>query len=693
MPGPLVILDDSNKPYVPKDFWDGVWNVITSIVSSIASALVKTVTTAAKELASMLTLDRLVGVGINYGKQQASTWLTHSVMNLGHQQWLANLLHAMGLDFSDLLRVGKDALNAGFGQLNIGVMSALKEAGVLSAAGQQKLGGSIDKHSLVLANALSISAGLTHGALADHAALTSKAYGDWSMFQSRSYSSEEEKNRAMIAAIFMETPERTQQRAGLESAQAYVATGDAVDDSYERKLPGVIGSLGAIIGPLQNFLNEQFLAVRNGVYTLLVPTLPVSYEQVGVSAVGAFVTAFSLGLTSHAVAVAADLVHPLKATGIPQLAAFLADMAGFGAIARETWYTDLQNFLGTPYRHYSLRYFRPTMPGPRDVLELFASNHILEDDADKGLGYLGFRDEWIRAMKLGSYRHARLYDMSLMVQDATISTNQIYDMLRDAGYKPEHAEVMAGQVLKKSLSSYMSSYRSALLTLFELGYITEESFDAQLEPLGLSSESLFLMKKTARFEFIKEFTNLSVNMFKDMYEKDLIDDNDLDVSLAGLGIVEEKRDIIVSAEKVKRAGKVAAEEKAEIKKALRTQQKLTIDTAVLQYRTGTIDEDGLLHAIISTGVSADLATITVTLERQKRLTAETRKKADTVDSLTRSTLRKLEDGYIDLFRKGYIDGATLGSYLVLLGLSADDAIAIVNLELAKKEKAAPVGLG
>jgi hypothetical protein len=692
-PDDTIILDYSDPVHDCPGFWGSVWGVVSSVFGAIAGAFTEAIVKGAKELAAMLTLDKIVGVGVNYAKQQASTALTHGLMSIGNQQWIANLLHAAGLDFSDLLRVGKDALNAGFGVLTTELSSTLKQYGLMSDAGVKQLGGVIGSHVEGLSRILAGSSQASSKALTDHALLTSKAYSDWTMFSSRNYSGEEEKMRAQLSAIFTDTPERINERTRLAAAQDYITTGDAAEDSIHDKLPGVIKSLGAVVGPLQNWLNEQFISMRNSVFSILVPQLPVSYEQVGSSAFSAFVTAFGLGLTAHGVAVAADLIHPLKATGLPQLSAFLADMAGFGAIAKDTWYTDLTNFLGTPYKHFSLRYFRPTLPHERELTELYAKGLILEDDFDAALGYHGYRDEWIRAFKMDPWRHPRIYDLATMLQDATMDSAAIYRNLRSAEYGPDDADVLTRQVVKRSLSTYMTGYRSQVMRLFELGYVSEDQFDDLLQPLGLSSEALFLMKKTARFAFIEEYTNLSLNMFKDMFDKDLMDDADLETSLAGLGIVTEKRDVILAASRVKKAGRVAAEEKADIKKQIRKQQTLVVDTYVLAYRAGTIDEGGLLAALQYAGLSEDLAVITVGLERQKKILEAARKKTTTRDSLARDAMAKLEAGYISLYQRGLIDENALTADLLALGFTDADAAAIVAIEREKKAKPPALGLG
>ena len=695
-PEDTIVLDYQIGPLsekgARKSFWAGVWSFIAAIASAVAGAFTTAITSAAKELAAMLTLDKLVGVGVNYAKQQASTALTSGLMSLGNQEWLSNFLNAAGLDFSDLLQVGKNALDTGFNILTTDLSSILTKTGLTSDAALAKLGGLLGVHGDALAQALAGSSASSVMALAEHSRLTAKATQDWTMFSSRSFAGEEEKMRAQIAAVFQDTPERIQARAELAAGRSYDATADAVAASMESDMPGVIGTLGKVVRPLQDFLNDQLLSARNSLFTLLVPSIPVSYDQVGVSAMSAFAAAFGMGMAAHGIAVAADLIHPLKATGLPQLAAFLADMAGFGSIARHTWYADLNHFLGIPYKHFSLRYFRPTLPSPGDLQELYSKNLILEEDFDWAMQYHGYRDEWIRAWKNNLYRHPRVGDLALMLQDATFSTSDVYNTLRGSGFSPDDATLLAHQINKRSLSSHLSSYTSALKKLFELGYLSEAQFDSQLEPLGLSSEAQFLMKKTCRFNFIEEYTNLSLAMFKTMHEKDLIDDADLETSLAGLGIVAEKRGIILAMEKVKRAARVAAEERAELKVEIRKQQTLLTDTYVLAFRSGLIDAAGLRSALIYAGLSSDMAAITVGLEQQKQIFQESQKKISTKDSLARATRSNLEDGYIKLFEKDLIDETELELNLKVLGLADDYVASVVAMEKAKKATPASVAI-
>jgi len=688
-----IRLEYASGPADPPSIWPVIWSIVSSVLSGIANALVGAATEFAKETLSLFTVERLIGVGTQYLREQAATWMTKTLSDAGSQEWIANFLHAFGLDFEDLLAAGKNALDKGFGVLTSELMTTLKEMKVLDKGAFDLLGLVIGTHKDDVTKSIVSSGQATQRALAGHASVIADAYKSWTMFSTSNFSSEEAKMRAQLEAIFADTPERIVARAQLEQDQYLATIVDTTDERINENLPKVIKGLGGIVRPLQNFLNEFMLTARNSLYYILVPQIPVSYEQVGVSALSAYATAFGLGLTSHGVAVAADLLHPLKATGLPQLAAFLADMAGFSAIARATWYTDLSNFLSTPYKHYSLRYFRPTLPRDSELTRLYAEGCIKEEDFDRAMQYWGYSDAWIRAYKKDVFRDPRHYELSMIAEDATINTAWIYRELRDAGYSPEDSPALAHAIVRRSLRSYLDAYRKALMYLFKKGYMSEDQFDAQLDLLELSSEAYFLTKKVARFGFIEDYTDDSVTMFSDMYDKDLIDDADFEMSLAALGIVAEKRAIIVARARIKKTARVAKEEKVEVKKLIRKKQETIIDTYVLAYRAGTLDEDGLLAALRFAGVENELATLTVELERQKRLLTETRKEAATKESRSREAIKKYQQGYVELFRKDLIDAETLGRYLKELGLEDDYIASVIELETLKKIKPESVTIG
>jgi hypothetical protein len=696
MPEIRVILDYSaleggGAHLAPASVWGWIWEVLKGIAGAIAGSLTQALVGTAKELASMLTLNNLIGVGVNYLKEQASTWLTKAMTDIGHQEWLANFLHAVGLDFEDLLQAGHNALNAGFNVLTTDLTNALKEAKMLDKGAVDLIGMVLGDHKNALTSALTASAEGTQVALTSHASVLTRALADWSMFAAQSRAADEEKLRATIAAVFEDTPERIAARAELSSSAQFQKLSSTAAEQLESKLPGIIGTAERTLRPLQKVLNDVVLSGRNILYSMLVPEIPVSFEHVGATAVSALGSAIGLGFVAHGLAVAADLVHPLKATALPQIAAFIADMAGFGAVARETWYEDMKNFLGTPYHHFSLRYFRPTIPRDSELCRLFSEMCISEDDFRRGMQYWGYRDEWISAYLRDVYRDPSARDIALMLENPVLSSSDVYAILRDGAYSPKSSEIFTRALRKKSLSPYMAAYRQALQDLYAEGYISESQIDDQLDPLELSSEAYFLVKKVAQFQYVKKYLDAQIKLFQDMCEKGLISDEEFQTALAALGIPPEKTTLLSSSLQVKKRARVVSEEKKEIEAQIRKQQQLVAQSYILAYRAGSIDESGLRAALVFAGYSEELATITAEVERQKKAVVSAKKTAATAERQANEILRNYEAGYITLFRKDMIDAETLRTYLASLGLAEDYITSVLELEAIKKEKLPAVG--
>jgi hypothetical protein len=691
----VLVYDEYGKATEVKDpaWLEVAAQLVVAVVTSIVKGLGEAAVQAGRDLLEMLTVERLTASLTNYAREQAGTWVTKTILDAGHQEWLGTALHAFGLDMEDLLTISNNALDRGFTVMTTELSAAFRESGMTEEGVSNSFGPLFLGISDGLGGHLGNVSSAIGSTLQENAQMQTNALGQWSLYETQNYNSQEEINRMNISAIFTDTEERVRARSQYSSEEQVAAMRRSAEEELSAHLPGVMRTLGDKIRPFQNWLNEITLTARDSFFYLLVPGLPVSYEHVGVTALSAFGAAVGMGLTAHAVATAADLLHPIKQTGLPQIAAFIADMAGFGAIAKATWYTDLTHFLSIPYKHYSLKYFRPTLPDAMTLQMMAVKPDIRMEDFRRGMEYWGFNNSWIDAIQRTMYKEPRYFELSMLMEDANASPAWLYKKFRRQGYVEADAEIAVGGMMSKVLRPYLQEYRIALQYLYTEGYLTEEQFDAQLGPLLLRSEAHSLLKKAARFRYLKAYTDDSVSMFTDMYVKDLIDDEDFSVSLAGLGIAPEKRNLLVTKQVIKKQAKIAKEERADIKKQIRQQQAIMQDIYIASYRSGNIDENTLYSALVFAGISAEIATLTVELEKQKRIMTETKKAVYTVESEQESIRKKYESGYITLYRNDIIDEDTLTAYLKGLDLEDDYVAAVVETEYYKKLRPEAVDVG
>lgn len=664
--------------------------IATGIVTGIGRGLIEAGRDAMREALRLATIEKFTGAAVEYLREQAGTWAAKTIIDASNQEWMIKTLHAFGLDVEDLIEVSKNVVDKMGDTMYTSIIDGFSKAGFDTKTIGVDIGKALGLHEQATASAISASSYATTSSIDRHQELMAQAQEEMTIYQVNANREEQYLNRQTTREIFTETEDKVRARERYAGEERIKQSRGATGSWAEEELPGIAEKAKTVLRPIQDKLNEIILDTRNTIYSMLVPRLPVSYEHVGVTAASAFVSAMGLGFGAHALAVAADLLHPLKLTAVPQLAAFLADMAGFGAIARATWYEDMRNFLGIPYRYYSLRYFRPTLPREIDLQTMAVKPDIRIEDFRRAMEYHGYSDAWVNAIERTMYREPRYFELSIMLEDAHTRLDWLYKKCRRAGYTPEDADIFVEGLLSKVLRPYFAAYRMAVMKNFKEGYINEAQFDQFLIPLRLRSEAHALLKKAARLEYIYDYTSDTIKMFTDMYDKDLITREDFELSLNGLGIRPERVELIINRVDVKKRARVAREEERAVKAAIRKRQSLLTRLYILSYQSGHIDKDKLISLLEFAGIDTELATITAELEEEKRQLVETRKAFRTIETEQQRTAKKYEKGYIDLFRKDLITSDVLRQHLLGLGFEEDYVDAVVYTEQIKKLQPASV---
>lgn len=88
--------------------------IIVSIVTGILRGMKEAAVTAGKDLLQMLSVERLTAALTNYAREQTAGWISKTILDAGHSEWMTTFLHAFGLDVEDLLTAANHALDRGF---------------------------------------------------------------------------------------------------------------------------------------------------------------------------------------------------------------------------------------------------------------------------------------------------------------------------------------------------------------------------------------------------------------------------------------------------------------------------------------------------------------------------------------------------------------------------------------------------
>jgi len=149
-----------------------------------------------------------------------------------------------------------------------------------------------------------------------------------------------------------------------------------------------------------------------------------------------FANAMIMGVGAHLASQLAESRQSLKYMGLPYLAAFMADMAGFSRIAAGTLGVLITIGLNTPMRYWVNEKLRPWLPDTRDAQFMRAKKEITFDKFKEIMGYHGYGDDWIETWERYLWMDPRLFEivrLSEIVRPPPEPPPAAADWLRMAG--------------------------------------------------------------------------------------------------------------------------------------------------------------------------------------------------------------------------------------------------------------------
>lgn len=662
----------------------GIGRVAGVILSSLLTGMIDAGKTALTEAAKLATLERLTAVVSENLREMAGTWVSKTMIDASQSEFLGSLLHAIGLDTTDLLDVVNKSLDKGFLRFEEAFLTNMEREGFQreALAGVWRIG--FAEHKAGVSESMIQSAQITKTSIDMLNYSWADATRDSIRYQTLEGNKQEELTRGELRSIFGETPEKIAARQTIQTKESLGATGSWAAEKLDKDLPGIVQKLGKSIEPLKDWLVNQTDTFARSVMHLITAKIPVTPESGYANGVTAFGLATGFGALAHGICAAAEIIHPLKSMGFNHLAAYLVDIANFAPISRASWGQYIKSALQIPSEYAINRELRPILPDPITLQMMAVKPDITMPDFRRGMSYAGFSEPWISAIQKTMFKEPRYFELSIMLEDATVDLDWLYKKCRRAGYNPKDAEVLVGGLLVKVLRPYLQEYRTRLTYLYGDGFINEQQFDAFLAPLLLRPEAHSLLKKASRFRYISDYTRDSIALFTSMHDKDLLDDDDLETSLTSLGIREEKLRMIINRQRVKRTARVAREEKTELKSLMRKQQNLIIRRYSLAYRQGRIESLEFRRALLDAGLDERLVELTVELENEKRLITDMKTEMQSIATETQKINKLYEKGYLELFRKDLISSDKLEEYLTGLNLEPEYIAAVISTEQVKK---------
>lgn len=411
--------------------------------------------------------------------------------------------------------------------------------------------------------------------------------------------------------------------------------------------------------------------------------VPITPDNIPTVAAGAVTMAGGFGLAAHLSSAFFELAHPLKELGLHQISGFLSQMAGFSGITAATMGIMTGIALRQPSMYYANNMFRPRIPGEGVLIDMATKPDISLQDFQKYFGWYGYSEQWINRTIKTMYKEPGHRELLLMSEDSPIDERWLLTKIMRAGYEVPDAEKLVTGVMAKNESTERRMVFSALGRLSKEGYITAYDFSSQIAPLGMRAENIALVMKAQELNYAYDRINDLVRLYSDEYQKEVLADYELETALTALGIIPEKVDFLVAKARIRKLPRPVHPEKAENARSVAAAQKKYVALYIDQFRKELIDAVQLRLYLDQIGLTAALADVTTQQEIVRKLPIPSVVATRTTERAEREVTKLYTSLYQDQFRKELIDQEQLLYRFVSLGIPAEKAEVMVDLEVLR----------
>lgn len=442
-------------------------------------------------------------------------------------------------------------------------------------------------------------------------------------------------------------------------AQASEFGGD-VAKFYFAGMESMQGPMEAVIGVASGALFEQ-LDRR------LADVEQVAPEDVMRTAPELLKIAAGLGMSAHMMSVLSEAIPTFKQLGFPQMAAFLADLAQFGGIARNTVGVQYETALRSPALRHARRRFRPELPDAASMEQLFLERLITEAEYASYLEQQGWTDEMIQKHLVAVFREARPMDLALALEDSEVDPQWIQAQLAESGFNDEGVKNMLRALRQRGQRSLRSGLMGAVKGAFADGVIDQELAQGYLQVLALREESLAMFTTQMGLERLRDEGNELRRELLRSAELGQLDLAELDGELAARGFDERARLQAQRVAGIRRGNKVFQEERADVKAAMRRAQSNLVQSALAAHRAFALDNDQLASTLLALGVNDTEVDSLVRLAAVRREPVPRLAEVLSPEALEQRKLDELGEQVLAMQRSGVIDESAASALLIGLG--------------------------
>lgn len=299
----------------------------------------------------------------------------------------------------------------------------------------------------------------------------------------------------------------------------------------------------------------------------------------------------------------------------------MSDMAGFSKIAAAYQGMMIQYGLAQPMRYWALQKFQPMIPTDQDLIRLLGEYMITPEEFNQYMPYHGYPQPWIDKLAGLSSRTLAPRMLNYLATVGITDPALIDRELKHSAFHPDTIPYIKTWLERVAAGENKGLYGSVVTKVYRAGRLEDDELLSHLDNLGYSDLQQDRALYSARMDLANELADDCRLLFEDQFKAGLIEQDDLDLRLAALGYIPARRQVDIARAALKRKPKKEAKVDPKVEAEMRQLQAKYVAAYIQSYHKGLLSLEELKQAIVSTGVSAELADITASLEYLKSLPA------------------------------------------------------------------------
>ena len=378
---------------------------------------------------------------------------------------------------------------------------------------------------------------------------------------------------------------------------------------------------------------------------------------------------------------------------------------GFDQLLQAAYIPAFDIAIGRNIRYRMNRDMRNELPSRGELEEMFAKHEISPELFAETMALHGFDQEWISIFKSALFRDPRMHEVMRLSEIFAPPTTPdsraleyaarggaqgisgadwwLHYKMAKAGYDDVDVPILVDAIKAMNRRREQTLYIMQLRRLHRAGYMTEDEVMASLtgdaNPVPMRPDVAAARLSGMRLERLYEETKIREDVVRDMYRKDEIDADELDLALSAVLVDDSQRSLVLSEERIRKLPSVRVAKPPDPLKALLALQREQQRLAIAQFRAYLLDADELQAHLQVIGLTNAFAQVITSLEVVRR---DARPRPVKLVYQTDTGRAQLQEGKLQ-FRAGQISDGDLYALLLRLEVPETMARALVGQELSR----------